>query len=72
MLLSDAEIRNLCLEGCSREGWPAGPMIEPFSEAVSGGGVISFGLSHAGYDLRLGPEILLFKNSSIMPSRFTQ
>ncbi len=49
------------------------PMIEPFSEAVSGNGVISYGLSHAGYDLRLGPEIMLFKNSSmetIDPKRF--
>lgn len=38
-------------------------MIEPFSEGVQGGGVISYGLSHAGYDLRLGDELLVFKNS---------
>jgi dCTP deaminase len=36
-------------------------MIEPFSEAVSGGGVISFGLTSAGYDLRLATEIKRFK-----------
>ena len=35
-------------------------MIEPFSEPVSGNGIISYGLTSAGYDLRLGPEILHF------------
>ena len=80
MLLSDHEIRELCNPnrtewvrsvGNTLMSIPVmltGPhpvMIEPFSEAVSGGGVISYGLSHAGYDLRLGPEILLFKNSSM-------
>ena len=78
MLLSDAEIRELCdpnrlvftgtggarKHALNHEG-PFPIMIEPFSEAVSGGGVISWGVSHAGYDLRLGPEILLFKNSSM-------
>ena len=80
MLLSDYEIRRLCdpnrvewakpPEGSisispERIEGPHQIMIEPFSEAISGGGVISYGLSHAGYDLRLGPEILLFKNSSM-------
>lgn len=55
MLLNDVSIRKLCV-GQS-------PMIEPFSEAVSGHGVISYGLSHAGYDLRLADEVLIFKNS---------
>lgn len=59
MILVDWQIRNLC---CNL---PDGalPMIDPFSEAVSGDGVISWGCSHAGYDIRLGPDILIFKNS---------
>jgi dCTP deaminase len=37
------------------------PLLEPFSEGMSGNGVISYGLTHSGYDLRLSPEgILLF------------
>jgi dCTP deaminase len=48
-------------------------MIDPFSESVSGNGIISYGLTSAGYDLRLGPEVLVFKNSyghTIDPKRF--
>ena len=56
MVLIDRDIRSLCLEHTP-------PMIESFSEAVSGGGVISFGLSHSGYDIRLGTEFLIFKGS---------
>ncbi len=53
MILCDKTIRLLC---------QTLDMLKPFSEAVSGGGVISYGLSHAGYDLRLGQDILLFDN----------
>ena len=60
MLLSDRDIRELCTSCIEPYRYP---MIEPFSEGVSGDGVISYGLSHAGYDLRLAPEILIFKNS---------
>lgn len=67
MILIDKHIRELS----------AGPtqfaMITPFSESVSGNGVISWGLTHAGYDIRLAPEILMFKNTSgevIDPKRF--
>ncbi len=66
MLLNDRDIRCLC---CGTHD----PMITPFSEGVQGGGVISYGLSHAGYDLRLGDELLLFKNTHnllIDPKRF--
>ena len=71
MLLNDKAIRDLCVDSLAHlrfqnavvNSVPFVSMIEPFSEAVSGNGVISYGLSHAGYDLRLGPEILLFKNS---------
>jgi dCTP deaminase len=48
-------------------------MIDPFSRAVQDGGVISYGLTHAGYDLRLGYTVLVFKNSYaevVDPKRF--
>ncbi len=46
-------------------------MITPFSEGVQGGGVISYGLSSSGYDIRLagydpnveGSEIRVFKRT---------
>lgn len=78
MLLSDHEIRGLCVRSkwtgtalaplpeervFFYHGWPSvthEAMIEPFAEAVSGDNVISYGLTSAGYDLRLGPELLHF------------
>lgn len=74
MILSDRDIRALCLEHNP-------PMITPFSEGVQGGGVISYGLSSSGYDIRLagydhnvgGSEIRIFKRSLcevIDPKRF--
>lgn len=42
------------------EGKPQ-PMLEPFSESVKGG-LISYGLSHCGYDLRLGQDFVQFVN----------
>lgn len=66
MLLNDRDIRSLCiLESTTKilTGMDK-PMIEPFSEAVSGGGVISYGLTAGGYDLRLAPSIWFFKNTS--------
>lgn len=59
MLLSDREIRAFC----TTPGRPV--MIEPFSEAVSGGGIVSFGLSHCGYDLRLAPEVWGFREPAV-------
>jgi len=47
-------------------------MIHPFVEAVSGGGVISYGLTHGGYDIRLGNTIKILKDTkgeSINPKR---
>lgn len=68
MLLNDWLIRLRCTQV------PAGQeMITPFSEAVSGDGVISFGLTSAGYDMRLGAKAKIFKNTSgetINPKRF--
>lgn len=62
MLLVDHQIRKLCVTQDSPSPIP-GAMIEPFSESVSGNGVISYGLDHAGYCLRLAPEIVLFKGT---------
>lgn len=71
MLLNDINIRDCCL---LPDGTPCNsPMIEPFSEGVQDGGVISYGLSHAGYDLRLGDTLLVFKNTCnevVDPKRF--
>ena len=70
MLLVDHEIRKLCL--CETYHNDS-PMIEPFSEAVSGGGVISYGLTHAGYDVRLAGDVLVFNNAhgqTVDPKRF--
>lgn len=55
MFLIDRQIRELCDPTCTNE-----PMLDPFSEGVSGNGVISYGLSHSGYDLRLGGEVWFF------------
>ncbi len=68
-ILNDRDIRGFCTQpveaGC--------PMIDPFVEGVQGGGVVSYGLTSAGYDIRLGPDILVFKNSygeAVDPKRF--
>jgi len=48
-------------------------MIEPFSERADGGGIVSYGLSSYGYDVRVGPEFKVFTNvnSSIVdPKEF--
>jgi dCTP deaminase len=69
-LLSDNEIRQLCIAPLY---YGNHPMIEPFSETVSGNGVISYGICSAGYDLRLGPEIFKFRTDCgeiINPKRF--
>lgn len=61
-ILSDHDIRQLAQQH---------RMLEPFSEAVQEG-VVSYGLTHAGYDLRLGSRVLIFKNSygrTISPKR---
>lgn len=62
MLLNDEDIRKYCIAPAYYQHTDK-PMIEPFSEGVSGKGVISYGLTSAGYDLRLGTKILVFKNT---------
>ncbi len=64
-LLVDHQIAHLCLGD--------NPMIHPMSDPVSGNGIISYGLTSAGYDLRLGREIMIFKNThgdAVDPKRF--
>lgn len=53
MLLTDLDIQNLCQAGTVR------PMIAPYSPTKKRKGVISYGLSSCGYDVRLAPDILL-------------
>jgi dCTP deaminase len=48
----------LCLESLP----PNKRLLHPFSEQVREG-VISYGLSAAGYDLRLAPKVLMFKDT---------
>lgn len=58
-VLSDSEIRKLCQD--------PDPMITPFSEGIYREGVISYGLSSSGYDVRLGGKIKVFKNTCCVP-----
>lgn len=70
MLLVDNDIRKLSLCDSYNNGHP---LIEPFSESVRGEGVISYGLTHAGYDVRLAGEVLVFNNAygqTVDPKRF--
>ena len=52
-LLADHEIRALCLDQ---------QMIDPFSEKQVREGVISYGLSSYGYDIRVAPHFKVFTN----------
>jgi dCTP deaminase len=66
MQLVDWQIRQLCLD-------VKPPMITPFSETRQEGGVVSYGLTSAGYDVRLHPEVWVFKNTygqTIDPKQF--
>jgi dCTP deaminase len=53
MLLSDRWIRKMALEH---------GMIEPFSDRLVREGVVSYGLSSYGYDLRVADEFKVFTN----------
>jgi dCTP deaminase len=53
MIKNDGWIRRMCLE--SR-------MIEPFEEKQVREGVVSFGISSYGYDLRIAEEFKIFTN----------
>ncbi len=50
-------------------------MIEPFTEKLSGNGVISYGLSSYGYDARVADEFKIFTNvdsATVDPKAFDQ
>ena len=66
MLKSDRWIRKMALEH---------DMINPFSEKQVREGVVSYGLSSYGYDLRVADEFKIFTNvnSSIVdPKKFDE
>jgi dCTP deaminase len=66
MLKSDRWIRKMSLEH---------DMINPFSEKQVREGVISYGLSSYGYDLRVADEFKIFtnvKNALVDPKRFDE
>ena len=46
-------------------------MIEPFSERRDGDGIVSYGLSSYGYDVRVGPEFKIFTNVTLEISNTT-
>jgi dCTP deaminase len=67
MILNDRQIREACKSG----------MISPWAEHTSknekGEGVLSYGISSYGYDIRLGPEFRMFtnmNNATIDPKNF--
>src|SRR2546426_4816115 len=48
-------------------------MIEPFADAPARAGVISYGVSSYGYDMRVAPEFKIFTNALsavVDPQRF--
>ena len=53
-MLTDHQIRQLCITE---------ELLNPWSESVSGNGIVSYGLTSAGYDLRLANEIYFFKGT---------
>ena len=54
MVKPDTWIRKMALEH---------GMIEPFAESISGNGVISYGLSAYGYDMRISNEFKIFSGN---------
>lgn len=72
-LLADWQIRGLCVD---QHGNPLErPMIEPFHECLSRPGIISFGVSSYGYDVRVGRHFKVFTNvygTVIDPKRFSR
>ncbi len=74
MKLVDRHIKDLCVlpDGTPRTN----PLITPFDDGSPKDGVISYGLSSCGYDIRLADdEIKLFRNSRgevIDPKRFRE
>jgi dCTP deaminase len=83
MILVDTSIRDMSLGGYwnpgdKDKGVPVKYLIDPFSEPISGQGVISYGLTSSGYDLRLHNELVVFKTighrsvEPVDPKRFNE
>lgn len=70
-VLVDWQIRELSIDVEGERGLlpngmlynPREPLLAPFSEGVSDDGVISYGLTSCGYDLRLGNKAMIFKST---------
>lgn len=66
-LLSDVEIRRLCLLTPDELGRGRKPMITPFAERTErgehGGRIPSYGLSPAGYDLRQSTQLEVYRTN---------
>lgn len=78
MILNDRTIRRHCTVPAYYEPH-GGPMVEPFVEFWPYNdtplplGTISYGLTAGGYDIRLGGEVMVYKNTSgevVNPKRF--
>ena len=54
MIKPDSWIRTMSLEH---------GMIEPFAESISGNGIISYGLSSYGYDMRIADTFKVFRGT---------
>lgn len=57
MLMHDAEIRRMALEE---------RMITPFVEKQVGAGIISYGLSSYGYDIRLSDKFVIYRSGELI------
>lgn len=68
--LADSVIKKMCTNDIYHNGLP---LITPFIDHTIDEGVISYGLSSVGYDVRLDRKAYIFKNSynqTIDPRRF--
>ncbi len=66
MIKPDKWIRRMCVEQ---------KMIEPFEERLVADGMVSYGLSSYGYDLRVADEFLIFTNVNTLivdPKKFDE
>lgn len=61
-LLADWQIRQLCEITMDHRGVKREPMISPMVEGEKREGVISYGLTSYGYDLRVGRKFKIFTN----------
>jgi dCTP deaminase len=58
----DSWIRRMCDPEHAKAAGLTGPMIEPFASEQVGKGIISYGVSSYGYDLRVADEFKIFTN----------